>query len=89
MPQPIAPSLNPPLGPGGPTPRRTSEDPRTAARRAFFEVALQAQASAAAPASPAISLAQQSPRPAPMPQSAEPEPLMRYARPGSVLDIWV
>jgi hypothetical protein len=89
VPQPITPNLNLPLGQGAPTPRRASEDPRTAARRAFFEVALQAQTSAVAPASPAVSLAQPSPRPAPMPQSAEPEPLMRYARPGSVLDIWV
>jgi hypothetical protein len=89
VPQPITPNLNLPLGTGAPTARRASEDPRTAARRAFFEVALQTQASAVAPASPAISLAQSSPRPAPMPQPVEVESLMRYARPGSVLDIWV
>lgn len=89
MPQPITPNLNLPLGTGASSARRASEDPRAAARRAFFEVALQAQASAVAPASPAVSLAQPSPRPAPIPQPAEVEPLMRYARPGSVLDIWV
>ena len=89
MPQPITPNPNLPLGQGVPTARRASEDPRAAARRAFFEVALQAQASAVAPASQAAAMAQPSPRPAPMPQTAEPEPLMRYARPGSVLDIWV
>ena len=89
MPQPITPNLNLPLGTTAPTARRASEDPRTAARRAFFEVALQAQASAVAPASPAAAMAQPNPRPAPMPQPAEVEPLMPYARPGSVLDIWV
>jgi hypothetical protein len=89
VPQPITPNLNLPLGTGAPTARRASEDPRTAARRAFFEVALQTQASAVAPPSPAVSLAQPNPRPAPMAQPVEAEPLMRYARPGSVLDIWV
>jgi hypothetical protein len=89
VPQPITPNLNLPLGQGAPTPRRASEDPRAAARRAFFEVALQAQASPVAPASPTISLAQPNPRPAPMAQPVEPEPLLRYARPGSLLDIWV
>jgi len=89
VPQPITPNLNLPLGTAASPARRASEDPRAAARRAFFEVALQAQASVIAPASPAVSLAQPSPRPAPMAPPAEPEPLMRYARPGSVLDIWV
>lgn len=89
MPQPITPNLNLPLGTAAPNARRASEDPRTAARRAFFEVALQTQASAVAPPSPAVSLAQPNPHPAPMAQPVEAEPLMRYARPGSVLDIWV
>ncbi len=89
MPQPITPNLNLPLSTGAPTARRANEDPRAAARRAFFEVALQAQPGAVAPANPAAAMAQPNPRPAPMPQPAEAEPLMRYARPGSLLDIWV
>jgi hypothetical protein len=87
LPQPITPNLNLPLSTGAPTARRANEDPRAAARRAFFEVAMQAQPGAVAPANPAAtSSAPTLPR---APQPTEAEPPRRYARPGSLLDIWV
>jgi hypothetical protein len=94
VPQPITPNLNPAQGLGTSVARRDQEDPKAAARRAFFEMAMQAPASATSASAPA-KVSASSPirepilRRAVEVQTSEAEKPRRYARPGSLLDIRV
>jgi hypothetical protein len=94
VPQPITPNLNPAQGLGTSVARRDQEDPKASARRAFFEMAMQAPASATSASAPA-KVSASSPirepilRPTLEAKPFEPEKPKRYVRPGSLLDIYV
>ena len=94
MPQPITPNLNPVSGQGTPGARRADDDARAAARRAFFELALQGPSTAASASAP-VQVTAASPIREPVlrrpveDKPSEPEKPRPYARPGSYLDIRV